>query len=303
MSCISATACTAVGSYSNNTASGVYFPLAEKWNGTNWTIEPTPNPAGATLVGLDDVSCTSATACTAVGGYYTASPPISATLAEQWNGTNWTIEPTPNPAGTTAGQQNGLDGVSCTSATACTAVRAYFYQPSLATPAHVDGIMAERWNGTTWTIQPTPTPAGANSPKLIGVSCTSATACTAVGTSNYSFAAKPSFTLAERWNGTAWAIQPTPTQAGAESSSLNGVSCTSATACTAVGGGSEILKSRSVPEQWNGTNWTIEPTPAHVGAKSSLLIHVRCTSASECTAVGFSSKTTKVYFTLGEHST
>jgi hypothetical protein len=41
--------------------------LAEHWDGKRWTIQPTPSLSGnATLLG---VSCTSATACTAVGAH------------------------------------------------------------------------------------------------------------------------------------------------------------------------------------------------------------------------------------------
>jgi hypothetical protein len=42
------------------------------------------------------VSCASASACTAVGDYYTSV--TRTTLAERWNGTNWTIQGTPSPA-------------------------------------------------------------------------------------------------------------------------------------------------------------------------------------------------------------
>ena len=42
--------------------------------------------------------------------------------------------------------------------------------------------LAEVWDGSTWTVQSTPNPTGATSGSLYGVSCTSATACTAVGT-------------------------------------------------------------------------------------------------------------------------
>ena len=110
--------------------------VAERWNGTRWTIQPTPNPrpGGAFLNG---VSCTSASACTAVGSL----PP--GTLAERWNGTRWAIQPTPNPAQ----GGGGLSGVSCTSASACTAVG-----------GSNAGALAERWNGTSWLSRPPPTP-------------------------------------------------------------------------------------------------------------------------------------------------
>ena len=84
--------------------------------------------------------------------------------------------------------------------------------------------LAAVWNGTTWAIQPTPNPsAGVGGSFLNAVSCTSATACIAVGhyvdsTGN----AKP---LAERWNGTSWAIQTVPLPSGAQYAFLFGVAC------------------------------------------------------------------------------
>jgi hypothetical protein len=65
VACTSANACTAVGAY--NTSTNVPLPLAERWNGSSWTVQPTPTPPNATASVLQAVSCTSATACTAVG--------------------------------------------------------------------------------------------------------------------------------------------------------------------------------------------------------------------------------------------
>src|SRR6516165_10072849 len=44
VSCVTPTACTSVGSYSNT--SGTTVTLAEAWDGTSWTKQSTPNPAG-----------------------------------------------------------------------------------------------------------------------------------------------------------------------------------------------------------------------------------------------------------------
>ena len=204
-SCTSATACTAVGSYRNST--GHEVTLAERWNGTGWTVQSTPNPTGADSSYLNDVSCTSVTACTAVGSYtsYVGTSGRQVTLAERWNGTAWTIQPTPELAGPYG---SSLEGISCTSATACTAVG--YYRNSAGKLV----TLAERWNGTGWTVQPTPNPSGAQEIRLHGVSCTSATACTAVG-SYYLKSASATLTLSERWNGAAWKIQPTPNPADA----------------------------------------------------------------------------------------
>jgi hypothetical protein len=53
--------------------------LAEHWNGSRWAIQPTPNPTGQAPSVLSGVSCTAATACTAVGDYYYGS------LAERYS--------------------------------------------------------------------------------------------------------------------------------------------------------------------------------------------------------------------------
>jgi len=121
VSCIASNACTAVGGYVTNSGSGT---LAERWNGTTWAIQPTPNPTGGTKESLQAVSCTASTACTTVGTYLNASV-TSLTLAEVWNGTAWAIQHTPNPTTATGGADGELDAVSCTASTICTAVGYY----------------------------------------------------------------------------------------------------------------------------------------------------------------------------------
>jgi len=299
LSCTSATACTAVGSLSNRT-------LAEAWNGKTWVIEPTPNPTGALESNLSVVSCTSATSCTAVGG----GP--RGTLAEAWNGKTWVTEPTPNPGG------GSLSGVSCASATACTAVGGYdsgtlaeawngktwVIEPTPKLPgakfvtlsavsctsatactavgAYHHRTLAEAWNGKTWAIEPTPNPLGGAYSYLDGVSCTSAATCTAVGDYRNSVNVNTGHTLAEAWNGKTWAIEPTPNPLGGVYSDLDGVSCTSATACTAAGG----YDRGTLVEAWNGKRWAIESTPSLSGGRDVSLFAVSCTSATACTAVG-----------------
>jgi hypothetical protein len=177
------------------------------------------NPSGAGSQ-LHGVSCTSATSCFAVGSYTTPSY-FDGTLVERLNGTTWAIQATPTPPG----GAGAFYGVSCTASTACTAVGA-------AESGETFSTLAERWGGSAWTVQTTPNPTGVNAPYLTGVSCASATSCLAVGHAlDSSNLAKP---VAERWNGTTWALQTTPTLAGSQSS-LVGLSCVSASACTAAG--------------------------------------------------------------------
>jgi hypothetical protein len=90
--------------------------------------------------------------------------------------------------------------------------------------------LAESWNGTSWSVVPSSNPA-ASGDVLTGLSCTSATTCTATG---YAGSNGVYTTLVESWDGTSWSVIPSPNR-GSISSALNGVSCTSATACTAAG--------------------------------------------------------------------
>ncbi len=222
VSCSSMAACTAVGYYKNS--SGTEVTLAERWNGTGWVIQLTSNPSGATASELLGVSCSSSTACVATGRNHNSSG-IGVTLAERWNGTEWTLQSTPNPSGAT---ESELRGVSCTSTTTCTAIGRYVN--SLGTKVS----LAERWNGTEWLVQSTPNPAGAEMSELLGVSCSSSTACSAVGYSEIGGPMASIVTLAERWNGTEWSLQSIPNPTGPESQ-LYGVSCKSPTACVGVG--------------------------------------------------------------------
>src|SRR5207237_933632 len=148
---------TAVG-YDNNSAN-VTVTLAERWNGSSWVVQATPNPAGAKSSVLNGVACTSASACTAVGNYV-SSAGTTVTLAERWSGNSWSVQSTPNPSGA---QSSVLAGVSCSSTTACTGVG------SSVNSAGVQVTLAERWNGTSWVVQSTPNPSGAKASALSGV--------------------------------------------------------------------------------------------------------------------------------------
>jgi hypothetical protein len=69
------------------------------------------------------VSCLSPTSCFAVGQYVSAFeefgfPAEELTVAESWNGTNWTLQSSPSSPEEKLG---GLVSVSCTSSIACMA--------------------------------------------------------------------------------------------------------------------------------------------------------------------------------------
>jgi hypothetical protein len=274
VSCASARDCVAVGEYETVAHPHGSIPLAEVWNGRTWTIKPAP--AASYDAGLIKVSCSGPNACVATG--YALGRGQNNWFADVWNGRSWTLSSAPRPAGTT---YSSIPGLSCVSVSVCVGVGDYQVNGSS------DGLtLAESWGGTRWTIDLTPNPTtGANGSQLSGVSCGSMNICMAVGTY-----AKPSnqgsLPLAEMWDGTAWAMT-TPVNAGPATSVLEGVSCGVGNACTAVGDSiTSSGRARTLVERWNGTAWTIQPSPTPPRATQTFLGNVSCGSSRACVAVG-----------------
>jgi hypothetical protein len=166
--CIWSGFCVAVGRYTTSGES--VKSLALFWNGTSWSLQTLTDPEGAVQSTLLDVSCTpTPNRCTAVGGWKNAAGE-QFTLAYRYNGSTWTLQSTPNPAGAT---ESVFQDVSCASETSCTAAGTQLGDGSTRT-------LAERWNGTSWSIQGTPNPSGSVFSSLFGVSCRSTT-CMGVG--------------------------------------------------------------------------------------------------------------------------
>ena len=217
VSCVSADVCMAVGAF--GISSGGSGTLAESWDGARWSVLPSPNPVGAGD-GFRGVSCTAADACMAVGSSGTSDNGPFTTLAEFWNGRQWSVVPSPNPVS----GSNEFNGVSCTGEDACTAVGVS------GTSAGVTTTLIESWNGSRWSVVPSPNGPGLT--WLWGVSCAATDACNAAGL--YFAKTGTPRTLIESWDGTRWSVVPTPSP-GVENRVLNGVSCASATTCTAAG--------------------------------------------------------------------
>ncbi len=268
VSCLSATSCIAVGSQrTSNTAA--LQTLVESWDGSTWSIVTSPGLPGAS--GLAGVSCLSASSCTAVGSGSQSATAVSSTLIETWDGSTWSVVPSPNNG---TGDANYLSSVSCAIATFCIA----------------GGSQAEAWNGSSWSIVSSLGQySGAG---LAGVSCLSASFCIVAGWSQSGHSVP--HTVAYAWDGTAWSPVAAP-EHQVYADTLAGVSCVSAGFCMAVGSdsgasfGPGVAASRTLAESWNGSTWSVVPTASHSqnGAKnSSALQAVSCLSASSCTAVG-----------------
>lgn len=274
VACSGAGACTAVGDYQS---SGGVFTLAERWDGTAFSIQPTPSPASPPAFSvLRGVSCPAAHECIAVGDVTSSSSP-GLTLAESWDGTAWTTQRTANQSGSQV-MDNRLLGVSCPAASACIAVGSY-QSGDQTFP------LAERWNGNRWTLMSVPSPPGAFTSSLTAVSCSTGNACIAVGTSNDGHGVD--LPLAGQWNGHGWSLLPVPSPTS-EGGKLAGVSCGAVNACTAVGqfvdqAGAQTF---ALAEQWNGSAWSIQASPSPSGAADAFLSGVSCPAVISCDAVG-----------------
>ncbi|MGO9874508.1 MAG: hypothetical protein ACLPVY_11970 [Acidimicrobiia bacterium] len=287
VSCVSATSCVAVGAQgsTDNTAT-----LSESWDGTSWSLDAIPNPIDAISSTLEGIACSSASSCFAVGHYSpTDNNTLVETLIEQWDGASWTVAASPNP---TKAVGSTLNGVACATATNCFAVGSH------VEAANKGGTLVEHWDGTSWTIVPTPTPtvrpvaAPVVTPTLNAVSCTGPTSCFAVGYT-------ASDALIEQWDGTTWSLLSSPVpHIHLGIAVLQGVSCTSATDCFAVGVAFDTSLAKansavpnSITEHWNGTAWTILARPSAVPTNKAYfgeldnLYSVSCTTTS-CFAVG-----------------
>ena len=247
-----------------------------------WVIKETPNPGASKEFGLAGVSCTSAFFCQAIGSYEQSAE--VKTLADRWNGVSWLIQSTPELP--ELSHHAHLSGVVCLTTTFCEATGTY--------EASAWKGLAEVWNGSSWSFQKSPNhiEGGSTANELARVSCTTTTACEAVGW--YTSGGKLLEPLAEGWNGTEWKLQKVVGVGG----SLHGVSCTSATSCEAVGSlGESVLPFAT---HWNGSSWASQTTPNPEGAKSAQLNGVSCTSASACEATGFYVNASGVEVALAE---
>ena len=204
VSCPAAAACTAIGSLGSAAGAGQAAILAAHWDGRTWTPQPVPAPAGGPGQ-MHSVACASAKSCVAAGVNYAPGAEGAPGAGRQWpasvvwNGSTWKLAPVPRPRQAKDGAY--LYGVDCSAATACTAAGSY-------TPGTEGGpTMAGRWNGTFWSLQDSKTPSG-DTAELTSVSCPASRVCIAVGDSGTN--ARPEHTLAERWNGSAWSLTPTP---------------------------------------------------------------------------------------------
>src|ERR1700683_1397387 len=278
VACPTARMCVAVGADFVGLGSANTNPVVASWNGSKWILDKIKEPTGGSNGFLEGVACSSARQCLAVG-YFINSSNSTQNLVESWNGSTWTASVPAN----SSTSFNLLNGVACPARNKCVAVGQY------RNAANVDATFTDQWNGSKWSPQLTPSPAGDLS-RLNGVACTT-TRCLSVGTSEgITSAVHPTDTLAEHWNGSTWAqsLPGNPSRNSQPSNNLNAVSCPGVKNCLAVGAyNNKSGTSVALGEKWNGSKWTVSKTLELPKATlGGYFFGGACTSATHCLAAG-----------------
>jgi hypothetical protein len=120
--------------------------------------------------------------------------------------------------------------------------------------------LIEQWNGSSWSIVPSPDP-GSSRDTLFTVSALSDRDVWAVGGSEDGVEG-PFHTLIEHWDGARWSVVPSPSP-GPKGDELFGVSAASPNDAWAVGqqqGGS--FPSKALVEHWDGHSWRVADSPS-----------------------------------------
>ena len=297
VSCPNGSDCWAVGAVVGVAGNGnASATLIENWNGVSWSIVPSPTPSGPGVAGaiLQGVTCVSASSCVAVGFSSDDTGANLHGLIEQWNGSSWALVP-----GADTGQEfDQLSGVACVSVSDCWAVGnagAIQQNPNFLPifPGAVgDQGLIEHWDGSSWSVVPSATEPSPDGGYLYGITCTDAANCWASGATTDT-SGMASGLLLQHWNGEDWVDASSSVPDASTAGILSSVTCSSSAQCWAVGsqgtfggGGGAGFDPQALIESWNGSSWSIDPSPNVTPL--SFLITVTCVRGVTCLAAGSS---------------
>lgn len=240
----------AVGFFLNTTANQ-YQTLIYHYNGTAWSLMPSPN-AGI-FSALRAISADSPTDAWAVGQYQHPTGQM-VPLVEHWNGSTWSIIPGYN----LNEPYSVIIGVLATSSTSFQTLGDF------SPDQNVDFLdpQGAKYNGGVWTLKAMP-PMGGSSTSDNALAAVSPTNMWAIGdwfdnSNNFQ-------TFAQHWDGSAWTTVATPDPGGPEGSGLDTVLLGAAAASNkdvfGVGYYWDGHEWQTYTMQWNGTSWSTVASP------------------------------------------
>ena len=244
----------------------------------SWTAAEAPLRGSAQTGELQDIACSSAASCTAVG--FSGS---TAMLVYR-SGSSWKAATVPVPSSSASDTQ--LTTVTCPPAGDCLA--AGEYQSSGGRQG-----MLLTGRGTSWTATRAPLPASAAArPQVIlsSVACPTASSCIAVG--QYTGSSKSAYGLLVTGQASSWAGYRAPLPADAATrpgAQLLSVACPAAGHCVAVGKYTDkVGNQQGMIVTQAGTGWTATRAalPRSAVTPGASLTAVTCPSSTMCEAAG-----------------
>jgi hypothetical protein len=163
------------------------------WNGTAWSFAAFPDPDFAPSAG-QAISASSASDVWVVGSTFNPTTFASIPEAEHFDGTSWHTVPLAQP-GSNTGRIAAVVAISPTNAWAAG-------EAIGATTPVGGGTLIEHWNGTSWSVVPSPTPGF--EPGITGIAARSASDVIAVGSTLPSENGGPLDDVILRFNGSSW---------------------------------------------------------------------------------------------------
>ena len=281
----------AVGTYGDKNA--LDHPLAEHLNGTAWSIVPVPQPTGqqATFEAVDDLGPDDAWAVgTSFSGGAGATPGGS-TLIEYWNGTAWTIVPSPNAVPVVNGNSNILDAVAASGPDDIWTAGWY-----LNNDADILTMLFEHWNGTSWSLVSSPIAEGAIVTSLTAINSDDVWAVGSYGDDG---------NMSAHWNGKKWAIVTAPNVTSVGEVAQNELTAVSSDGTKDVWASGYVfnVNDKNFAEpfvlHWTGSRWSLTMTP-NVGSEGSRLRGIDVVSPTDLWAVGQEQKDNGSILTLTE---
>ena len=137
---------------------GATGPLLEQWNGTTWSPVSLPD-ADFTPGPGQSLSASSAADIWLVGTSFNTTTEATIAEALHFNGTAWSVVPM---------QQPGTNTPTISAVTDLSATNAWAVGEDIGATSAIGGsTLIEHWNGSTWSVVPSPT-SGAD-PFLSGV--------------------------------------------------------------------------------------------------------------------------------------
>ena len=259
-------------------------PLVLHRDGPVWSI--VPSVAKGSTAELYDITEINLGNAWAVGYYLPPGGSHTRTLIEHWNGTRWSVVPSPNPI---SGADNFLKGVDAVSANDIWAVGSNG-RPGSKT-------IIEHYNGSKWVTVPGAfLQFGGDLKDVSAISRTNVVAVGARGTSSSDDA------LVERFDGQDWIREGVP--AGATSGAdLKGVSTPSASAQWAAGSRSGTAALQTLALRNTGSGWDLMDSPSVGTDKINFFSDISALSATNAWAVGERETSNFVRRTLIAHFT